>query len=84
MLAGDAVEFPGVPRANQHSSLQRAMAQRPANMGADTIQGVDLVLYPAKYQVLSGSVKGMRRAAAELVEPGDDDERHCASYRSKR
>ena len=42
MLPGEAVELPGMPGANQHVAVKRALAQRTAVVGTNAMHGVQL------------------------------------------
>ena len=63
MLAGGAIEFPGVPRAHEHASVEGALAQGSARMGAESVDGIHLVFDTAKDQVL----ERMRLAGSDFV-----------------
>ena len=42
MLAGGTVKFPGMPRADHHLAVQRALTERPATMRAASVHGMEL------------------------------------------
>ena len=45
MLAGEAIEFPGMPRANQHFAMERALTQRAAVVRTNSMHGVQFTVY---------------------------------------
>lgn len=47
MLAGEAIELPGVPRANQHVAMERAVPQRAATVRTDAVHCVQYPIYIA-------------------------------------
>jgi hypothetical protein len=47
VLAGAAIKFPPVPRANDMVSVQIALAERPARMRARTLQAINLAIHVA-------------------------------------
>lgn len=40
MLAGEAIEFPGMPRANKHVAMESAVPQRTATVRTDAVHCV--------------------------------------------
>ena len=45
MLAGEAIEFPGMPGANQHVAMKRALTQRAAVVRTNSVYGVQFTVY---------------------------------------
>ncbi len=75
--SGRGIELPSVPRAGYDGSVERALAERPAVMRADAVDGADVTGYVAE-SVEVGAVDDFEeRADGQLVEACEFFVRHC-------